>query len=315
MKKSSYKNAGFIINPNSRIGNVKDKCYAIKKKFPDAEIVLTKKKGDPARLAERMERENFDLVVTIGGDGTLNEVVNGLYSGKGEDKIKPTLGIIRAGTGNDFGRMLNIPTIFNDALDIIVKGKTGLFDLGVVKLLDFNNKKIKKCFLNISDFGIIGDVVLAFNNFTLFKKGRFGFVPYIISYVKRALLGRKRAVIMTIDDGEEKEYFINNVNIANGAYYGSGVKISPDSDPADGFFNLVILENMNPLEFTYSMLLAYRGEHLRLKNVVTKRVKRIKARPSFGEKEPIHIDLDGESPGKLPAEFYIKEKAINIIVP
>ena len=265
----------FIVNPVAGKNKAEKLIPLISKtmleKKLDFNIMLTRAKGDGKVLAEKAVKEGFKVIVAVGGDGTINEVVNGLY-----DK-NCVLGIIPAGTGNDFAKSLNITTDFVEALDSIVKGSIKEIDTGLI-----NNN----LFINVASIGLDAHIAAEANKIKKYFSGKNA---YIIALLKGIVTYKCIDVRIVIED-KVLDRSIMLAAFCNGAYYGGGMNIAPNADPTDGYLDICIVEKMSKLKLLRLFPTIFKGNHIAFKEVRIYRAKDVKV---YLQKD-IVINTDGE---------------------
>ncbi|GIN63686.1 diacylglycerol kinase [Robertmurraya siralis] len=250
--------------------------------------------GDATTAARVAVERKHDLVVAVGGDGTINEVVNGLA----EQKYIPKLGIIPAGTTNDFARALHIPRDIDAATEIIVKGDTIPVDLGRMN---------DKYFINISGGGRITELTYEVPSKL---KTMLGQLAYYLKGIE--MLPSFKATEVRIEyDGKlfEGEVMLFLVGLTNSV--GGFEKLAPNSSINDGLFSLLILKKTNLADFIRVATLALRGEHIHDPSVIYTQANRIKVHSD----DKVQLNLDGEFGGILPAEFVNLYRHLEVFVP
>ena len=289
------KRARIIYNPTSGRELFKKALPDVLIKLEDAgyetSAYATKSVGDATAAAERAVEDKFDLVIAAGGDGTINEVINGIA----EKDYRPDIGIIPMGTVNDFGRALLIPKDIDEAVDVIVSGQTVSVDVG---------KMNNRYFINIAGGGKITEVSYE-------APSRLKTVLGPLAYYVKGLemLPEIKASDVRIEyDGEvySGEAMMFLIGLTNSV--GGFEKLVPDASINDGYFTLLILEKVNFAEFGHIFTLASRGEHIKHPKVRYVKAKDIKV-SSF---DKVQLNVDGEFGGMLPAHFINLERHINV---
>ena len=307
-----------IVNPKSAAGSTESRWAQIaadfRAHFGPFQVAFTKKQGDGVQLARRASENGRKLIIACGGDGTINEVANGILdSGKDVE-----LGILPSGTGGDFRRTLNMPNQAREAAKGLCEGMTKTIDVGRVTFLNHQNKQISRYFLNVSSFGLSAAI-----NERVKAKNSFGWLPFdalrgkakfAFSTLQEVLVSDFSTVRVKIDDREEK--LLNTINfcVANSRYFGGGIKIAPDAKLDDGFFDVINIGDIKMARILLNAYKLYNGSHLALEEVKSTLAKRIEvsaAKPS----QTIFIETDGELPGKLPAIYEIVPHALKVRVP
>lgn len=250
--------------------------------------------GDATEAAKIAVKRRYDLVVAAGGDGTINEVINGLA----EQEYRPKLGIIPTGTTNDFARALHIPRDIEAAADIIVKGQTIPVDVGRIN---------DKYFINIAGGGRLTELTYEVPSKL---KTVLGQLAYYLKGIE--MLPSIRSSDFRIEyDGKlfEGEAMLFLVGLTNSV--GGFERLAPHSSINDGLFSLLILKKTNLADFIRIATLAVRGEHIYDPNVIYTQANRIKVT----SKEKVQVNLDGEFGGLLPAEFENLYRHIEVFAP
>lgn len=260
----------------------------------EASAHATTGEGDAGEAANKAVHNNFDLVVAVGGDGTINEILNGIAG----EEVRPKLGIIPAGTTNDFARALGIPLKVEKAIDIIVNDTSMLLDIGKVN---------DQYFMNIAGGG---DLTELSYDVPSKLKAMLGQLAYYMKGIE--MLPFIKPVQTKIEfDGEVMDENIMLFLVGNTNSVGGFEKLAPDAKVNDGYFDLIILKKTNLAEFIRIATLALRGAHLEDKNVIYRQAKHIQVTP----KDKMQLNIDGEYGGLLPGEFFNLQQHIEFLVP
>jgi diacylglycerol kinase (ATP) len=294
----SMKRARIIYNPTSGREIFKRHLAEVLQKLETAgyetSCHATTGPGDATNAARIAVERRYDIVIAAGGDGTINEVVNGLA----EQEYRPKLGIIPVGTTNDFARALQISRDIIEAVDIIVKGDTIPVDIGRMN---------DRYFINIAGGGRITELTYEVPSKL---KTMLGQLAYYLKGIE--MLPSIRATEVSIEyDGKlfEGEVMLFLVGLTNSV--GGFEKLAPDASINDGLFSLLILKKANLADFIRIATLAIRGEHINDPNVIYTKANRIKV----NSKETVQLNLDGEFGGLLPAEFENLFRHLEVFVP
>lgn len=264
-----------------------------------------------AELTRQALREGAQLVIAVGGDGTINEVVNGFY--EGEEQINPQahLAILNCGTGGDFRRTFGFPQEWEKGIAHIASGNSRRIDLGRLSFVAEDGRETTRYFDNIASFGMSGAVDRAVNRATWQKNFGGSFTFFWCSMM--AMLGyRPREVRIKTDTGIDEEMTVGTCAVANGRFFGGGMMIAPTAEPDDGLFDVTVLLDMGMGDFLKGSGSIYKGTHIDNPKVFTERVRWLEAEP-LGDK-PVLLDVDGEAPGRLPARFEILPGALTLRV-
>jgi diacylglycerol kinase (ATP) len=245
----------------------------------------------------------------VGGDGTLNEVVNGFFRNGAPLPTTTKLAFVPMGTGGDFRRTLRIPTDTRQAVEVLKTGMVRRLDAGCVTYQDANGATAVRHFINIADAGLGGDVVHMVGNGTM----KFGAATYTVAGL-RALLGFKNKPMTVSVDGVTHELpKAQQVVVANCQFFGGGMKMAPSASPTDGVFDVILVKDAGKIETMRGMNDIRSGRHLDQSNPKIELMygKRI----SVSSPEKVRLDIDGEAVGFLPALFEVQPGAIEFITP
>lgn len=306
-----------IVNPKSAAGSTRDKWSAmasdLRTHFGPYSVAFTKGPGDGIDLARRMADAGRELIIACGGDGTVNEVANGIIL-SGQDV---EMGIFPSGTGGDFRRTIGIPSEPRGAARALKSGTTRQIDVGRVTFADEGGEKIERYFLNVSSFGlaagVIGRVKTATSLDWLPLDNLRGRASFALSTLREVVALQATKARVTIDGGEEHPLGTVNFCVANARFFGGGMKIAPEARIADGFLNVINIGDIRTARIILNAYTLYRGTHLDLPEVKDTLAKRVEARPLKNERIP--IEIDGELPGFLPAVWEIVPAALKLRVP
>lgn len=298
-----------IVNPNAGNGKGKKDWARISELFSRNDILLnpvfTERRGQGIEFTARAIAQGFRNIISVGGDGTMNEVVNGVFAQGVCATAGITIGMIPVGTGNDWGRMFGIPLVYEGAVQVIRECKTMLHDVGIIEYVN-EGRKAKRYFLNIAGLGFESAVVKKTNKQK--DKGKSSRAIYLYNLISSLITYRNTPVEIIID-GISSTSRIFSINIGNGRYCGGGMRQTPDALPDDGLLDITVIREMGRFEIIKSLKLLYDGTILSHPKVDGYRSTNLKVVSDF----PVYIEADGESLGHTPAEFGIIPSAINII--
>lgn len=250
--------------------------------------------GDAIKAAKLAVERRYDLVVAAGGDGTINEVINGLA----EQEYRPKLGIIPMGTTNDFARALSIPRDIKKAVDIILAGQSMFLDIGRVN---------DQYFMNIAGGGKLTELTYEVPSKL---KTMLGQMAYYMKGIE--MLPSLKPIRTKIEyDGNIVDEDIMLFLVSNTNSVGGFEKLAPDAKANDGYFDLLILKKANLAEFVRIASLALRGAHLQDKHIIYAKANHIKVSTD----EKMQLNIDGEFGGLLPGEFHNLQQHIEFYVP
>jgi len=304
-----------VVNPRSQNGS-------LGRRWPDVARVLERELGafahvategprDATRLARQALDEGADTVVAIGGDGTINEVANGFFDDGRPIRPDAALGVLPFGTGGDFKKTAQIPDDLAAAAAALRARRLQKIDVGRLDYTPGAGGRASCMFVNIASFGIGGLVDQIVNTSSKRLGGRASF---FLATVRAAVRYKNQRVRVVLDDAETLELTVQNVAVANGRYFGGGMHIAPNAVLDDGSFDVVAIGDFTFFEAMTKVGRLYNGTHLDLPKVTARRARKVEAVPAV-DGEQVLLDVDGETPGALPATFSIVPKALNLVVP
>ncbi len=307
---------GVVRNPvagGGRLGaHWADVVAALSLRFSDLDIRETQEPGDGAVLARDLVALGCEIVVAAGGDGTISEVADGLLQMQAETGNGAVLGILPCGTGLDFARGLGIPFDVAGAVERIATGTDRSIDAGRICFIEDHGRLASRHFVNIASLGMSGATVRAVNADR--RKGR-GSAKALFFWrtVTEFLRYRFQDVRITVDNGAPVEAKVALVAVANERFFGGGMMIAPDAAPDDGLFDIVILRATSKLRLIFDIRLLYGGRHRNHPAITILRGRKVTVEP-LGDPlaNAALIDIDGESPGHIPATYEMVPKALKV---
>jgi diacylglycerol kinase (ATP) len=255
-------------------------------------------RGDATAIAQRADHAGWPLVVALGGDGTVNEVVNGLVDPAG--RARAALGVIAAGRGRDVCRNFDLASDVDLAARRLVEGRDAAVDLGLASWAGGR----RRYFLNSAGVGFDAAVAERVQS-----SGGVGTIPYFLGIL--ATLRRYRPYPVSIAVDGDRSVFEGPMMaavVANGPYYGGGMKIAPGADPVDGWLDLVVVGDLGKLELLRWMPTVYRGTHLTNRKVTARRGRTI----TVGGPSRLPVHVDGESADASPVVMTVCRDALRI---
>jgi len=295
-----------IVNPRSG-GGLSEKRWAsamgpLTDGLGTFDARFTESRGHARTIAFEEARAGRALVVALGGDGTISEVADGLVSAGGEC----ALGIIPRGTGGDFRRTLGIDKDLFAAAEHVRKSKVRKVDVGRASFVAHDGAEASRHFVNVASFGFSSVVARRANDSSKRLGGRISFLS---SVVRSLLTYDNAAVTLSIDGGEARRMTILLAAVGNGRFFGGGMKICPEAVLDDGSFDLVAVGDLGRLAVLAKINRIYSGDHLSMKEVHAVRCRHLRVAPAEPSAE-IPVEIDGETPGRLPATFEILPAAL-----
>jgi YegS/Rv2252/BmrU family lipid kinase len=303
-----------IVNPQAGSGQAGRLEPRIRRELETAGIshvwAPTRGPRDATELARRARAEQVDALVVVGGDGTVNEVVHGFLDGDGRACSGPPLCFIPAGTGGDFRKTFHWDHSISAAVERLRRNQKQPLDLGLVELTRLDGSTERRAFANILSFGVGGLTDQLVNAGPKWIGGKAAF---FWGALRATLAYRPTPVEVRVDGEEWLAGAVLNVAVANGRYFGGGMKVAPEADPSDGLFDVVAITDRTKLEGIALAPRLYQGTHVGQPGVQSTRGRRIEARATRSSAEVL-IDLDGEMPGRLPLAVEVAPGALSVLV-
>jgi YegS/Rv2252/BmrU family lipid kinase len=291
--------AVFLVNPASGNGSTGKRWPRLRERARElglaGDALLSERPGHLTDLAREAARTH-GLLVVVGGDGTLNEVVNGIAGTDVE------VAVIPSGTGRDFGRTYRIPERLDDAVRVALSGKTKTVDIGRVTF-----REGARLYANIGSVGMSGAVARRANSMSKALGGR---TTFYYALVREFVSWRNTEVTVTLD-GDTRRGRMHDVIVANGRWHAGGMKLAPDAKPCDGLFDVVLIGDITKLDFVTTSPKLYSGGHVGHPRVEVLRSATVRVDAA----EPLPLELDGEQVGTTPASFEVVPAALRVRVP
>ena len=306
-----------VVNPRSANGatarHFDSIVQAARGALGDCPHAFTEGAMHAADLTRDALRQGHDLVIAVGGDGTINEVVNGFFEparpGVAPKSIKPgaALAVLPRGTGGDLRRTIGLDADLQRC-SARLKGDRKPLDVGRIDFTGEDGAPASRFFVNVAEVGVGARVVEIVNESSKVLGGKLTFMMASL----RALVGwRDLAVRASFDGGALEDLSVTTLAIANGRYFGGGMMVAPDAKMDDGLFHVTIWSGLQLRHFILYSGAMYDGSHLRLKSTTTRTARTVRLEP--GGSEPVGIEADGERLGRLPATFTILPGALQLV--
>ena len=299
-----------IFNPAASRGNAGRRWPKLRQKLEAIHGTFSSLFTQAPRHATQLTREALDQgaqkIIAVGGDGTVNEVINGWFEDDKPIDPKTIFSVLMCGSGCDFQRSLNIDSLTMPNVEIQSSDSIPV-DVGKVYFQDDSNNECIRYYANIGSLGLSGEVDRFLMRHPNLKR-LGGPALFLYATLVQLLNCPQFKLLLKLDDGPEFEIHSRLVAVANGQYFGGGMQIAPGASLDDGFFDVVWLEEMTLTTFLRHLPKVYRGKHTDIPGIYIKRAQKIEVQ----SRENVWIDLDGESPGKLNSVFEILPKSLNI---
>jgi diacylglycerol kinase (ATP) len=303
----------FVVNPASAGGRTGRDWAATEQRLKaeglDLDAEMTTGPQQATEIARRAVQESRPVVVAVGGDGTLNEVVNGFFENGEPIPTKSRLAMLPTGTGGDFRRTLKIPLDLAAAAKVIASGVPRRLDTGRVTFKTDGGGSDVRHFINIADAGLGGEVVHRVNS----GSKRLGAATFTLTSLV-TLFGWKNKPMKVIVDGAPHDMIAaQQVVVANCQFFGGGMRMAPTASPTDGWFDIILIGDVGAVENLRGLGRIRSGTHLEQGNPKFEELNG--KRVEVSSPEVVRIDVDGEQPGVLPAVFEMQQSAIEFMAP
>ena len=300
-----------IVNPQAGNGRT-EKIWpniesALEKSIGSFEVLQTTCRGDAKDLSRRILAVDTVRIVAVGGDGHLNEVLNGFIENDLPVNPEARLSFVMTGTGCDFQRSLGISGKWQNAAAKLKDAKVRKIDVGKVTYTAADKTQKIRYFDNIASFGLSGAVDHCLEHSRL--RNYLGGSPlFLWATIKTVFTHPNQSIRFRIDDGPEEEICSRLGLLANGRYFGGAMHAAPEAELDDGLLDLLMLKEISVAKFLWHLPKIYKGTHLKIPEIFFQKVRKFTAESS----EQVILDIDGESPGYLAATFEVLPKILNL---
>lgn len=280
---------------------------------------FTERRGHAEELARAATAAGRELVVAVGGDGTLSEVVNGVLSASGagsEVDVRPpetAVGLIAQGTGGDFRRSLAIGRTLHECLERLASGRERHVDVGTLDYVAAPDVPKRRYFLNIVSAGMGGLVDRYVVASPSWVGGRVAYYGATLRALATVPLARLHCRIVHDGVASEREIDSRVIAVCNGAYFGSGMHVAPGAEIDDGLLEIVSIGTRTRFELVAKSPTVYRGAHLSIKAVQHFSCESIElSLPAGPAAERFPLDVDGDPLGYLPLKAGLAPRALRV---
>ncbi|MFQ5709814.1 MAG: diacylglycerol/lipid kinase family protein [bacterium] len=291
--------------------------HAVAKQWPEVrkraertigqlEWEFTRGAGHATTITRQALAEGFETVVALGGDGTINEVVNGFFEDARLIRPEANLAVIPMGTGGDWVKTLMVGDTWEEAVEHIANGSSKQCDLGLLRCRSPEGDPISRYFLNVADAGFGGTLVQFVNGTT---KAFGSFFAYLIGLLRTLSIYKNTAMQIAVDDAFAEERVVSSVTVANGQFFGGGMWIAPEARIDDGLFEVIVVGDVTRREVLANIHKLYNGTLATHKKVTCLRGKHV----TLNCEHQVFLEADGELAGKLPVSFEVIPGALKVI--
>ncbi len=295
--------AQVIVNPVAGRGNGSKIVHELKDDIENSvkrslRICETRYPGHGIQLAHQATSDGVSLLIAAGGDGTINEVVNGMLRAKSEHKTLPELSILNLGSGADFVRSLAYPKTISEQLHWLGSHHRQMIDVGKLQCRNCDGTRIVRYFINECQLGIGGSVVAKMR---AQSKGRISTLAFASAAIKQLIFWRGSRMKIAVDDVDLVEGKILGIVVGNGRFCGGGMQLTPKAELRDGRFDILVMKDMNLLNRMLNFAKVYQGKHIYAKPSIYRKGRQILIQCE----NDIFIETDGELIGRGTAQVNI----------
>lgn len=300
--------AFLVVNPHSANGATGRQWAKLEAEvrgaFGEIEVGFTSRPFEAPDIARRALAAGHRTIVAVGGDGTINEVVNGFFEADGA-LVAPdaVLALLPTGTGGDFKRSVGVPPKWSDAVRHTAAAGVRRIDVGRVKFRAHDGSEAVRHFVNVGSFGVSGAVDEEVNRSTKWLGGKLSFMLASL----RALWGyRDREIRLSINGGPVETVKVTTLAMGNGQFFGGGMWVAPEAKLDDGLLHCTLWSGYGVVDFVFRSSGLYSGAHVGWSGTRCFQARTVHAE----SEERVLLDIDGEQPGLLPATFDVVPGAI-----
>lgn len=305
-----------IVNPKASVGECEKDWPRIKQVLinegVDFDFLITERQGHAIELVrDNIIKKGYRRIISVGGDGTNNEVINGIFTQNIVPTTEITMATVPIGTGNDWRRTFDIPLEYDQVAKTIKAGHTFAHDIGKLTYYNDGDPKVRY-FLNAAGTGL--DEMVCHSTNLMKQNGKGGTVRYLLSLVKCIVKYKVTHIQLTVDDELVFDDSILSLSIGNCRFNGGGMMMMPMAIPDDGLFDITVIRKVSIFKFAANVKNIYDGSFIKkIKEVQTFRGKKI--RIVSIPPHSLKVETEGENLNNSPFDFEMLPKAINMVVP
>jgi len=302
-----------VVNPRAANGRTRKAWKKIERTLASRHIKIdsqyTKSPGDATFITRQALQRGYNRIVSVGGDGTLNEVVNGFFD-ENQQPVNPEscLSFIPIGTGGDFARMFNLHRDIDSIIRLLTKPQIRPCDVVLAAYTGWNGMEERRIFINEADVGLGSATVYRVNNNS---KALGGFLSFFLAFLYTIFTYRNLDLVIKVDGETKYEGKTGIIVVGNGSYFGGGVKVAPHARIDDGLLEIILAKDLKKRDLLANIVNMYKGTHLHhplVERMVGHQVQIL----SEGD---ILFEMDGETPGHgNSVTFEIIPAAIKLLV-
>ena len=305
-----------VVNPMASVGKSGKDWPIIKQTLINEGIEFDDVMTEYPRHAIEIVRnaiveKGYRKFISVGGDGTNNEIINGIFTQDEVPTTEITMATIPIGTGNDWRRTFDIPLEYDEVAKIIKAQHTYAHDIGKLTYYDDGNTRIRY-FLNAAGTGL--DEMVCHSTNLMKQQGKGGTIRYLISLVKCMLTYKVTRIQLTIDDELVFDDYILNLSIGNGRFNGGGMMTMPNAVPNDGLLDVTVIKKVSIFKFDANVKNLYDGSFIKkideVKTFTGKNIHIVSIPP-----HSLKVETEGENLNNSPFDFEVLSKSINMVIP
>jgi YegS/Rv2252/BmrU family lipid kinase len=298
----------FVVNPQSASGRTGKRWLETNAKLVrgigQTEHAFTTCPNDAIELTRRALRDGFDCVVAVGGDGTINEVVNGFFERGQPVNGHAAMAVLPLGTGGDFRRSFGWTPNLEHAIERLKGESTIQLDVGLLEYENHEGQTATRFFVNVCSLGVGGLVDQEVGR-SKWLGGKLGFM---FASMKALVKYSDQTVTFSADAGAPERTQITALSVANGKYFGGGMCVAPEAVPSDGVFDVTVWQGFGFSDFLLKSKALYSGSHVNLSGTRVFKCRSLEA----SSDQQVLLDVDGEQLGRLPCKIKILPGAIRL---
>ena len=300
-----------IVNPASGSGRARKRWPGISATLMeyglDHEVSFTSGPNDATRIARELARAGTQTIVAVGGDGTVNEIINGMIENNAPVNQNTKLLVLPCGTGKDLGRTLGTGEVTR-AIEALIAGSVTSMDLGLITYTTGDGRQESRYFANVADLGLGANVADRINSSS---KKLGGLLTYLIAAVRTIIEFKARDISVDVDGERVFHDSANMVVLANGQYFAGGMLVAPTASICDGLLEMYILADVGKRALLTSLLpRVYRGKHVGRHGVLHVRAASVSIQSAAG----ILLEMDGEQIGTSPVSVEVIPRVLPVVI-
>ncbi len=301
----------FVVNPVSGNGKTYKKWQAVENKLRSKgykfDQLFTEAELHATEITAQALQSGYNHIIAVGGDGTINEVLNGFYCNSEEASKNAVLSVVPMGTGSDFSRGLNLSSNLNYIEKLLKDGQEQLCDVVCASYKGWDGREVSRYYINIADVGIGSETVYRVNRSS---KAGGGFWSFLTAGLA-SIFSFKNPVLSVEVDGQEIYSGESTMTvISNGKYFGGGIMISPQAEIGDGSLEVMVFEGLSKRECLLLLPSLYKGKHLDYPRLRIARGQEVRVH----SQQQIFLEMDGESPGTGNIHFKILPADLKLVI-